>query len=212
MPPIVDWRHVSAADFKVPTDRRLPDLTAELTELLAKNAHDVWARLRLAQGWRWGPARNDAAKEHPSLVPYEALPESEKQADRDTVIGTLQAIRALGKKTGVSLNPATPESAIEYVLDLVDLVLVMSVNPGFGGQAFIDGQVEKIARIRQMTAGRDILIEVDGGVTPHTAPRVAAAGADVLVAGSAVFKGGVDYAGRIASIREAAETARGTMV
>jgi ribulose-phosphate 3-epimerase len=126
---------------------------------------------------------------------------------------SLQAIRALGKKAGVSLNPSTPESAIEYVLDLVDLVLVMTVNPGFGGQAFIESQVEKIARIRQMTAGRDIVIEVDGGVTPQTAPLVAAAGADVLVAGSAVFKGGAaGYADRITAIREAAETARGTMI
>jgi ribulose-phosphate 3-epimerase len=126
---------------------------------------------------------------------------------------SLQAIRALGKRAGVSLNPSTPESVIEYVLDLVDLVLVMTVNPGFGGQAFIESQVEKIARIRQMTAGRDIVIEVDGGVTPETAPLVAAAGADVLVAGSAVFKGGAaGYDGRIAAIREAAETARGTMV
>jgi ribulose-phosphate 3-epimerase len=126
---------------------------------------------------------------------------------------SLQAIRALGSKAGVSLNPGTPESAIEYVLDLVDLVLVMSVNPGFGGQAFIESQVEKVARIRQMAAGRDILIEVDGGVTPQTAPPLAAAGADVLVAGSAVFKGGAaGYADRIAAIREAAEAARGTMV
>jgi ribulose-phosphate 3-epimerase len=126
---------------------------------------------------------------------------------------SLQAIRALGRKAGVSLNPGTPESAIEYVLDLVDLVLVMSVNPGFGGQAFIESQVEKVARIRQMAAGRDILIEVDGGVTPQTAPPLAAAGADVLVAGSAVFKGGAaGYADRIAAIREAAEAARGTMV
>ncbi len=126
---------------------------------------------------------------------------------------SLQAIRAMGRKAGVSLNPATPASAIEYVLDLVDLVLVMSVNPGFGGQAFIASQVEKIARIRQMTAGRDILIEVDGGVTPDTARLVSAAGADVLVAGSAVFKGGpATYAANIAAIREAAETARGTMV
>jgi ribulose-phosphate 3-epimerase len=126
---------------------------------------------------------------------------------------SLQAIRAMGRKAGVSLNPATPASALDYVLDLVDLVLVMSVNPGFGGQAFIESQVEKIAQIRQMTAGRDILIEVDGGVTPDTARRVAAAGADVLVAGSAVFRGGpAAYAANIAAIREAAETARGTMV
>lgn len=126
---------------------------------------------------------------------------------------SLQAIRALGKKAGVSLNPGTPESAIEYVLDLVDLVLVMSVNPGFGGQAFIESQVEKVARIRRMTEGRDILIEVDGGVTPQTAPALAAAGADVLVAGSAVFKGGAaGYADRIRAIREASDAARGTMV
>jgi len=126
---------------------------------------------------------------------------------------SLQAIRAMGKKAGVSLNPATPASALDYVLDLVDLVLVMSVNPGFGGQAFIASQVEKIAQIRQMTAGRDILIEVDGGVTPDTARLVAAAGADVLVAGSAVFKGGpAAYAANIAAIRGAAEMARGTMV
>jgi len=119
----------------------------------------------------------------------------------------------MGRKAGVSLNPATPASALDYVLDLVDLVLVMSVNPGFGGQAFIESQVDKIAQIRQMTAGRDILIEVDGGVTPDTARRVAAAGADVLVAGSAVFRGGpAAYAANIAAIREAAETARGTMV
>ena len=119
----------------------------------------------------------------------------------------------MGKKAGVSLNPATPASALDYVLDLVDLVLVMSVNPGFGGQAFIASQVEKIAQIRQMTAGRDILIEVDGGVTPDTARLVAAAGADVLVAGSAVFKGGpAAYAANIAAIRGAAEMARGTMV
>lgn len=126
---------------------------------------------------------------------------------------SLQAIRGLGKKAGVALNPATPASAIAHVLDLVDLVVVMTVNPGFGGQAFIGSQVEKIAEIHQMVAGRDILIEVDGGVTPATAPQVAAAGATVLVAGSAVFKGGAAaYVPNIAAIRGAAETARGTMV
>lgn len=126
---------------------------------------------------------------------------------------SLQAIRGLGKKAGVALNPATPASAIAHVLDLVDLVVVMTVNPGFGGQAFIESQVEKIAEIRQIIAGRDILIEVDGGVTPATAPQVAAAGATVLVAGSAVFKGGTAaYAPNITAIRQAAETARGTMV
>lgn len=123
---------------------------------------------------------------------------------------TLQAIRALGKKAGVSLNPATAETDIEYVLDLCDLVLVMSVNPGYGGQAFIPGMVEKIARLRTMIDGRPIDIEVDGGITPETAPQVTAAGANVLVAGSAVFKGGAQaYRGNMAAIRNAAARARG---
>ena len=119
---------------------------------------------------------------------------------------SLQAIRALGKKAGVSLNPATPESTLEYVLDAVDLILVMSVNPGFGGQAFIPDVVEKIARIRTMIGGRPIDIEVDGGITADTAPKVIAAGANVLVAGSAVFKGGKPdaYRANIAAIRNAA--------
>ena len=103
---------------------------------------------------------------------------------------SLQAIRALGKKAGVSLNPGTPASAIEYVIDLIDLVLVMSVNPGFGGQAFIKSALGKISDIRAMTAGRPIDIEVDGGVGPDVAGQLAAAGANALVAGSAVFKGG----------------------
>src|SRR5947207_6025498 len=124
---------------------------------------------------------------------------------------SLQAIRALGKKAGVSLNPATPESTIEYVLDAVDLILVMSVNPGFGGQAFIPAMVEKIARLRTMIGGRPIDLEVVGGVTAETAPKVTAAGANVLVAGSAVFKGGKPdaYRANIAAIRNAAAMARG---
>src|ERR671935_9625 len=107
---------------------------------------------------------------------------------------SLQAIRALGKRAGVTLNPGTPESMVEPVIDLVDLVLVMSVNPGFGGQTFIPHAVERIARLRAMAAGRPIDIEVDGGVTPETAPAVVAAGANVLVAGTAVFKGGTPEA------------------
>ncbi|MDN3276926.1 ribulose-phosphate 3-epimerase [Frankia sp. RB7] len=123
---------------------------------------------------------------------------------------SLQAIRALGKKAGVSLCPATPESAIEYVLDRLDLVLVMTVNPGFGGQSFLESQLEKIARIRGMIGERPIRLEVDGGVTRDNAAAVAAAGADTLVAGSAVFRGGnsADYAVNIAAIRVAAETGR----
>ncbi|NWG24620.1 MAG: ribulose-phosphate 3-epimerase [Pseudorhodoplanes sp.] len=123
---------------------------------------------------------------------------------------SLQAIRALGKKAGVSLNPATPVETVEHVLDLIDLVLVMSVNPGFGGQAFIPSAVEKIARLNAMIGGRPIDIEVDGGVTPETAPLVTRAGANVLVAGSAVFKGGAAaYQKNIAAIRNAAAMARG---
>jgi len=125
--------------------------------------------------------------------------EATKHLDR-----SLQAIRALGKKAGVSLNPATPEIAIEYVLDRLDLILVMSVNPGFGGQAFIPAVVEKVARIKRMIGDRPIHIEIDGGVTPETAPQLVKAGADVLVAGSAVFKGGkAQYAANITAIRAA---------
>jgi len=117
---------------------------------------------------------------------------------------SLQAIRGLGKKAGVAINPATPEDAISYVLDDIDLVLVMSVNPGFGGQAFIPAAADKVGRIRAMIEGRPIRIEVDGGITPETAPAMIAAGADVLVAGSSVFRGDpAAYAGNIAALRGA---------
>src|SRR5450759_2472319 len=124
---------------------------------------------------------------------------------------SLQAIRALGKKAGVTLNPGTGVDSIEPVIDLVDLILVMSVNPGFGGQAFIPSAAEKIARLRALAGGRPIDIEVDGGITPQTAPTVVQAGANVLVAGSAVFKGGKPdaYRANIAAIRNAAALARG---
>ncbi|WP_127523697.1 ribulose-phosphate 3-epimerase [Mesorhizobium sp. Z1-4] len=122
---------------------------------------------------------------------------------------SLQAIRDLGKKAGVSLNPSTPESVIEYVLDRLDLILLMSVNPGFGGQKFIPSVVEKTRRVKAMIGARPIDIEIDGGITPETAPMVAAAGATVLVAGSAVFKGGSEtsYRANISAIREAADNA-----
>jgi len=118
---------------------------------------------------------------------------------------SLQAIRALGKKAGAVLNPATPVSSVQNVLDLVDLVLIMSVNPGFGGQAFITSAVDKVAELRAMIGRRPIRIEIDGGIDPKTAGLVAAAGADTLVAGSAVFAGGsAQYAANIAAIRAAA--------
>ncbi len=133
-------------------------------------------------------------------------PEASPHLDR-----TLQTIKALGKKAGVALNPATPEDAIAYVLDRLDLVLLMTVNPGFGGQSFIPAVVDKIRRVKAMIGSRPIDIEVDGGIGPETAGLVAAAGANVLVAGSAVFKGGTreSYAANIAAIRSAADAARG---
>ena len=123
--------------------------------------------------------------------------EATKHLDR-----SLQTIRELGKKAGVSLNPATPESVIEYVLDRLDLILLMTVNPGFGGQKFIPAVLDKVRRVKAMIGARNIHIEIDGGVAPDTAPLVVGAGADVLVAGSAVFKGGPSaYAANIAAIR-----------
>ena len=116
---------------------------------------------------------------------------------------SLQAIRAMGKKAGVSLNPATPASVLKHVLDRLDLILVMSVNPGFGGQSFIPAMLEKISEVRDMVGGRNIDIEVDGGITRHNAGEVVRAGANVLVAGSAIFKT-KDYAAEIRAIRTAA--------
>jgi len=118
---------------------------------------------------------------------------------------SLQLIRSLGKRAGVSLNPGTPESAIEYVLDRLDLILVMSVNPGFGGQSFIPAVVEKIRRVKALVGSRPIDNEVDGGITPETARQVVEAGANVLVAGSAVFKGGSEqsYRANMDAIRNA---------
>jgi ribulose-phosphate 3-epimerase len=127
---------------------------------------------------------------------------------------TLQAIRGLGKKAGVALNPGTPVEAVADLLDMVDMVCVMTVNPGFGGQSFIASQVPKIARLRQMIGDRPVHIEIDGGITTTTAPLVSKVGADVLVAGSAVFKGGSvakpqAYGANIRAIRAAAEAAIG---
>ena len=147
---------------------------------------------------------------HLMISPTDAYLEAFAQAGADRIIvhveatthldRTLQAIAGLGKLAGVSLNPATPESTVEYVLDRIDLVLVMTVNPGFGGQKLIPATLEKIRRLRAMTAGRDIRIEVDGGITADTAPLAIEAGASVLVAGSAVFAQ-QDYAAAIRALR-----------
>jgi ribulose-phosphate 3-epimerase len=128
-------------------------------------------------------------------------PEAGPHLDR-----TVKRIRELGVKAGVAFNPSTPPDTIQWMLDDIDLVLVMSVNPGFGGQSFIRSQVNKIATLREMfdAAGRDIIIEVDGGITPETAPACVAAGARALVAGTAVFKGGPDdYAANIRALKAA---------
>ena len=127
---------------------------------------------------------------------------------------TLQAIRALGKRPGIAINPGTPVEAVAELLDMVDVVCVMTVNPGFGGQSFIEGQYSKISRLRAMIGERPVHVEIDGGVTLTTAPLVARLGADVLVAGSGIFKGGSAdapeaYGVNIRAIRAAAEAAIG---
>jgi len=196
-----DWMHVDVMDGHF-----VPNITI---------GPDVVKALR--------PHTKKVLDVHLMIAPYDPYLEAFANAGSDIITvhveagphlhRSLQAIRKLGKKAGVSLNPATPASSIEHVLDLVDLILVMSVNPGFGGQQFIRSAVEKIERLAAMTAGRDIDIEVDGGITPEHAGTVAAAGANVLVAGSAVFKGGPNaYAGNIAAIREAAAFARGDVI
>jgi ribulose-phosphate 3-epimerase len=158
---------------------------------------------------------------HLMIAPCDPYLEAFAKAGSDTITvhveagphihRSLQAIRALGKRVGVTLNPGTPVETIEPVIDMVDLILVMSVNPGFGGQAFIPYAAEKIARLRALAGSRPIDIEVDGGITPDNAATVAQAGANVLVAGSAVFKGGKPdaYRANIAAIRNAAALARG---
>jgi ribulose-phosphate 3-epimerase len=161
---------------------------------------------------------------HLMIAPVDPYLEAFAQAGADVITAhveagphihrTLQAIRSLGKKVGVAVNPGTHAEAVGDLLDMVDLVCVMTVNPGFGGQSFLHGQVAKIARLREMIGDRPVSIEVDGGVTVATAPLVAKAGADVLVAGSAVFKGGSAaapqaYGENIRAIRAAAEAARG---
>lgn len=123
---------------------------------------------------------------------------------------SLQSIKSHGKRAGISINPGTPESVIEYLLDQLDLILIMTVNPGFGGQAFIPAMIDKISRVKAMIGNRPIELEVDGGISPDTSALAARAGANVFVAGSAVFKGGsVDaYRSAIQAIREPAQATR----
>jgi len=157
---------------------------------VTKKVFDVHLMINPAQ-----PFLKDYADAGADIITVHA--EADPHMDR-----SLQYIRELGKKAGVSLNPHTPESVIEYVLDKVDLILVMSVNPGFGGQSFIEAQLEKISRIRKMIGDRPIELEVDGGVNAGTIKSVVDAGADVLVAGSAVFNGD-DYKATINALHNA---------
>jgi ribulose-phosphate 3-epimerase len=194
-----DWIHVDVMDGHfVPNITIGPDVVKALRRR-AKKPLDV--HLMIAPVDPYIEAFAAAGADH-IIVHVEAGPHIHR---------SLQAVRALGKKAGVVLNPGTSEAAIEHVIDLVDLILVMSVNPGFGGQKFIPDAVEKIRRLRAMMGGRPIDIEVDGGITTETAPAVVAAGANVLVAGTAVFRGGNPEAYRtnIAALRNAAATARG---
>ena len=151
---------------------------------------------------------------HLMIAPVDAYLDAFAEAGADTlsvhleagphIHRSLQHIKSLGKRAGVVLNPGTPAKMLDYLIDLVDLVLVMTVNPGFGGQHFLDGQLKKIAAVRAMIdkSGRDIDLEVDGGIDPETARRSVDAGADALVAGTATFRGGADaYAANILALR-----------
>jgi len=186
-----DWVHVDVMDGHfVPNITIGPNVVAALRPHTSK-VFDVHLMIAPADPYieAFAKAGSDIITVHAEAGPH---------LDR-----SLQLIRSLGKRAGVSLNPSTPESAIAYVLDRIDLVLVMTVNPGFGGQSFIAAMAEKIACVKAMIGNRNIDLEIDGGATPETAKIAAAAGANVLVAGSAVFANG-KYAENIAAIRRAA--------
>ncbi len=193
-----DWIHLDVMDGHfVPNISFGPDVVKALRPLTTKT-FDVHLMIAPADAYlaAFAAAGADVITVHAEAGPH--------------LHRSLQAIRALGKRAGVALNPGTPAAVVEPVLDLVDVVLVMSVNPGFGGQAFIPSVCETIRRVGAMAAGRPIAIEVDGGITVETAPEAVRAGASVLVAGSAALKGGAAcYAANIAALRGAAEAASG---
>jgi ribulose-phosphate 3-epimerase len=187
-----DWLHLDVMDGHFVPNITFGPLIVKALRPLTAMPLDV--HLMIAPADPYLAAFAEAGADHISVHP-EAGPHLHR---------TLQAIRGLGKKAGVVLNPGTPVETIEHVLDLTDLIMVMTVNPGFGGQAFIASQLAKIAKLRRMIdeTGRDITLQVDGGVTEQTAPQVLAAGATCLIAGTAIF-GAPNYATAIANIRTA---------
>jgi ribulose-phosphate 3-epimerase len=191
-----DWIHVDVMDGHFVPNISIGPAVVQAIRPITKNTLDVHLMIAPCDPYleAFAKAGSDIIAVHVEAGPH--------------VHRSLQAIRNLGKKAGVTLNPATPVSSIEHVIDLVDLVLIMSVNPGFGGQAFIPGAIDKLREVRTLVGARPIDIEIDGGITPENTARVVQAGANVLVAGSAVFKGG-NYKGNIAAIRNAAALARG---
>jgi ribulose-phosphate 3-epimerase len=189
-----DWHHLDIMDGHFVPNISFGPLVVESLRPLTRRTFDLHLMIAPADPYLEAFAKAGADR---ITVHAEAGPHLDR---------SLQTIRGLGKKAGVALNPATPETAIAYVLDRLDLILVMTVNPGFGGQAFIPAMVEKIRRVKAMIGERPIAIEVDGGIGPHNADAVVEAGANVLVAGSAIFAGGSReaYAREIAAMREAA--------
>jgi len=191
-----DWLHLDVMDGHFVPNITFGPLVVKALRPLTNMPLDV--HLMIAPADPYLAAFAQAGADHISVHP-----ESGPHLHR-----TLQAIRGLGKKAGVVLNPATPVDSIAHVLDLADLIMVMTVNPGFGGQAFIASQLTKIAALRRMIdeTGRDIVLQIDGGITAQTAPAVLAAGATCLIAGTAVFAA-PDYAAAITAIRDAAAAA-----
>jgi ribulose-phosphate 3-epimerase len=191
-----DWIHVDVMDGHFVPNISIGPAVVQAIRPLTKKTLDVHLMIAPCDPYleAFAKAGSDIITVHVEAGPH--------------VHRSLQAIRALGKKAGVTLNPATPVSSIEHVIDLADLVLIMSVNPGFGGQAFIPAALDKLRDVRALAGARPIDIEVDGGVTAQNAADIVRAGANVLVAGSAVFKGN-NYKANIAAIRQAAALARG---